>query len=92
MSNKYKISGHETFALRYAWLPKCVEAVRTDPYMFADENKAMVFLGVGKNMVRSIRFWGLATGIITSENKSVYKITELGSLLFDKDQGFDHYL
>ena len=92
MGVKYKISGHETFALRYAWLPKCMEAVQNDPYMLSDESKAMVFLGVGKNMVRSIRFWGLTTGIITSENKSGYKITELGSLLFDKDQGLDPYL
>ena len=92
MSNKYKISGHETFALRYAWLPKCVEAVRADPYMFVDENIAMVFLGVGKNMVRSIRFWGLATGVITSENKNGYAITEFGKQLFDQEQGFDPYL
>ena len=40
-----------------------VDAVEHDPEVFsADE--AMVVLGVGKNMVKSIRHWGLATRIV----------------------------
>lgn len=56
----YKISGHETFPCRYAWLPKAFLAIESDPKVFADEEKAMVTLGVGKNMVRAIRFWAQA--------------------------------
>jgi epsilon-lactone hydrolase len=54
-----KFSGHETFACRYAWLPKALQAVESNPRIFSDEDQAMVELGVGKNMVRSIRFWVL---------------------------------
>ncbi|MCX6902420.1 MAG: DUF4007 family protein [Verrucomicrobia bacterium] len=55
--NKYRISGHESFPCRYTWLPKAVQGLSREPKLFADEQKAMVDLGLGKNMVRSVRFW-----------------------------------
>jgi hypothetical protein len=58
-----KFSGHETFACRYAWLPKALQAIQSDPRVFADDDEAIVELGVGKNMVRSIRFWVEASGM-----------------------------
>ncbi len=51
-----RFSGHESFVCRYAWLPKAFRAIVQDPAAFRDEEQAMVSLGVGKNMVRSIRF------------------------------------
>ena len=60
----YRISGHETFSFRYTWLPKAVRALASDPFLFSNEENAMVALGVGKNMVRSIRFWSQAASII----------------------------
>lgn len=57
---KYKITGHETFPFRYTWLPKAVKMVTNNPKIFSDEDNAMVSLGVGKNMVRAIRFWSEA--------------------------------
>lgn len=56
-------AGHETFAFRYAWLKKGVDAVEQEPDIFGQES-AMVTLGVGKNMVRSIRHWCLTTQMI----------------------------
>ena len=50
----FSFSGHETFVFRYGWLTKAVTAVTEDPGVFARED-AIVRLGVGKNMVRSIR-------------------------------------
>jgi len=52
-----RFSGHETFPCRYAWLPKAYGALADSPTAFADEEEAMITLGVGKNMVRAIRFW-----------------------------------
>ena len=51
-------SGHESFALRYLWLKKGYDALADNPEFFQRDD-AMVILGVGKNMVRSIRHWGL---------------------------------
>ena len=72
LSNAYTIplqtitpsfSGHQTFPFRYTWLKKGVEAVAEDPTVFSSEN-ASVALGVGKNMVSSIRHWCRVSGLI----------------------------
>ena len=47
-------SGHETFALRAAWLKKGMDGLTRHPDIFGRED-ALVELGVGKNMVRAIR-------------------------------------
>lgn len=54
---------HETFHPRYGWLRKAVEAVTEDEAVFTAED-ATVQLGVGKNMVRSIRYWASAADLI----------------------------
>ena len=54
---------------------------------FNDED-AVVQLGVGKNMVSSIRFWLKAFNII--DNKDIP--TVFGKRLFDNDQGYDPFL
>ncbi len=93
---KLSFSGHETFVFRYFWLKKAVDAVWADPRVFAQED-AIVALGVGKNMVRSIRHWGLATGVLDEEPKSrgtVMKVTPFGEFLFggEKTSGVDPFL
>ena len=53
----YRFSGHDTFQCRYAWLPKGVKLLNSNiPTPFANDDKAMVSLGVGKNMVPSSPF------------------------------------
>jgi hypothetical protein len=86
-------SGHETFVFRYGWLKKAVDAVRCNPGTFASDD-AMVELGVGKNMVRSIRHWGLATRVLEEEARTRgtrLKATQLGEFLFG-EHGHDPYL
>ena len=61
--------------------------------MFAGDD-AIVKLGVGKNMVRSIRHWGLAAGVIEEESGSrgaLLRPTALGEFLFGQG-GLDQYL
>ena len=79
---KYIISGHEKFSLRYSWLPKAVEGIGKNPHIFSNENDAMVVMGVGKNMVRSIRFWALASSVAAKNGTSDNTITEFGEVLF----------
>lgn len=86
-----RFSGHETFACRYAWLPKALQAIQANPSLFADEDQAMVELGVGKNMVRSIRFWVDATGMATESDKSAMVPTPTGKQIFLKG-GLDPFL
>lgn len=86
-----RFSGHETFACRYAWLPKALHALRDKKTLFADEDDAMVELGVGKNMVRSIRFWIEAAGMANSEQGREMAPTELGKAIFLRN-GHDEFL
>lgn len=57
-------------------------AVQANSRIFSDEDEAIVEMGVGKNMVRSIRFWAAAAGIIKTDGNGGYAITEFGDTLF----------
>jgi hypothetical protein len=81
---------HETFPLRYSWLTKGFQALISNQNIFSSD-EATVELGVGKNMVKSIRFWLLACKMVKYSN-SKYEPTELGSLIFDAKGGVDPYL
>ncbi|MBQ0129851.1 MAG: DUF4007 family protein [bacterium] len=78
-------SGHETFHCKSLWLKKGYDFV-TAGRAFND-NDAVVELGVGKNMVASIRYWLRAFGIIDSRGE----ITDIGHYIFG-DNGCDPYL
>ncbi|MYG00577.1 DUF4007 family protein, partial [Candidatus Poribacteria bacterium] len=77
---------------RYTWLKKGVDAVTADSSIFSSEN-ATVSLGVGKNMVNSIRHWCSVAGLIKTDKLrgSGFVPSELGKRIFS-DNGFDPYL
>ena len=90
---------HETFHPRYGWFRKAYVAATRDPYVFASED-APVRLGVGKNMVRSIRFWGLAAKVVTevpdpeaasNRKPNIVVPTRFGEALFG-DGGWDPWM
>ena len=92
---KPKLSGHETFPLRYGWLKKAFDAVSAaedsglDRSVFLADD-AIARFGVGKNMVASIRHWAVAAGVIEeSTGRTVPSL--LGIRVFD-DDGFDPYM
>ena len=85
VSPRYSFSGHQTFPFRYAWMPKAVAAVREDAGVFLSPD-ALVRLGVGRNMVASIRHWGEALGIFeTRQGRS--RLLSLGAFLFGGANG-----
>jgi hypothetical protein len=86
-----KFSGHESFVCRYGWLRKAYDGVVKSPKLFADEGEAVVKLGVGSNMVRSLEFWSRAFGVIDG-HKAEYKPTKFGKTLLDPKHGKDPYL
>ena len=57
-----KFSGHETFAIREGWLHKGLKLLIEAPDKLVHEFSAD-WLGVGKNMARSIRHWLEVTGL-----------------------------
>jgi hypothetical protein len=88
---QHSFSGHETFPFRYPWLKKGYDAVREDGDVFLRDD-AITTLGVGKNMVRSIRHWCLTAGVVEeSRQGGGLRPSALGTLLF-ADDGLDPYL
>jgi len=86
---------HETFHPRYGWVKKAYDTAAKDPNIFRQDD-AVVELGVGKNMVRSIRHWGLAFRVLARETrernnkKSPIMPSAIGQMLFS-DEGWDPY-
>lgn len=88
----FRFSGHETFPCRYTWLPKAVIGIRQNPRVFTEEDDAMVSLGVGKNMVRAIRFWADAAEVaVLDENAGGLAISDFGKCIFGH-RGHDEFL
>ncbi|MHA7965816.1 DUF4007 family protein [Paenibacillus sp. CAU 1782] len=83
---------HQTFHLRVNWLRKGISMVRRDPRFFYDKEAAEK-VGLGKNMVQSLKFWMLTTNIICEgkdqeSRQSIHFINGFGELI----DSFDPYL
>jgi hypothetical protein len=86
---KPQFAGHETFTLRYGWLKKAIDAViaankadfGTANSIFTSEQCIAEF-GVGKNMVHSMRHWGLATGVLFYDEAQRLDVSPLGRAIF----------
>ena len=90
---------HETFHPRYGWFRKAFEAALYDHHAFTNDD-ATIEMGVGKNMVRAIRFWGLAAGVVQVEPEPANPRspgvvpTEFGQMLFGDEgsAGWDPFM
>ena len=76
---------HETFHPRFGWLKKGFDRASQDTEVFLRED-APIRLGVGKNMVRSIRYWCSAFKILEQDQP-----TDFGTQLLEQ-AGWDPYL
>ena len=85
-----RFSGHETFACRFAWVPKAVRLIARDPGALLDDERAILELGLGKNMVRSLRFWLEAFGVASARG-GTWKLLPFGTTVFG-ERGFDRYI
>lgn len=86
LTTKYTFSGHDSFQCRQLWLKKGFDFIQNGN-SFNDED-AVVKLGVGKNMVSSIRYWMKAFDIIDTNDK----LTTFAVNLLDTENGYDPFL
>ncbi len=88
-SEKVAFGRHETFHLRFSWLSKGFAAFQKNRELFEDVDSATVTLGVGKNMVHSIRYWMRAAQLIDPIDNHP---TKLGQYIFESKCGQDPFL
>lgn len=84
-----KFRAHETFFIRKGWLSKGMKAVKNDPAAFISKEKnPMDTLGIGANMVKSLRYWLQAVGITKEPNtgKRTQSFTPLGERIYKHDR------
>ena len=74
----YRFSGHETFQCKEQWLTKGIQLTEKQNYT---EELEIQELGVGRNMVKSIKHWLRAFGWINNDQE----ITELAELILKYD-------
>lgn len=87
-----RFGGHETFPIREGWLHKGLELLTSQPELLVDEYSAD-WLGVGRNMAKSIRYWLVATGLATSSldkktRKNSFFPSSIGKLVWEHDRYF----
>jgi hypothetical protein len=87
---------HETFHPRFGWFRKAFIAAASDPAIFNDAD-ATVRLGVGKNMVRSLRFWGTAAHLLVEQSvdgarQRDLRPTNVATALLHPSHGLDPYM
>lgn len=82
-----KFKGHESFYIRRGWLYKGLKHVRKREDIFLAKD-AMEELGLGSNMVKSLRYWLQATGLtkeISEGGRRIQRLTPLGNLVWKHD-------
>ena len=82
-----KFKGHGSFAIRRGWLYKGLKNVRERADIFLAKN-AMETLGLGSNMVKSLRYWMQATGLSKETSVGSHRVqhlTPLGELIWRED-------
>lgn len=88
-----KIKGHESFYIREGWLRKGLYEVDKYSYVFADTVRGIDQLGVGANMVKSIRYWMQAVGLTTEvrgdKGKRKQEVSKFGKKVLSKDPYFE---
>lgn len=84
-----KFRAHDTFFIRKGWLSKGMERVVCKPDLFVDkEENPMDVLGIGANMVKSLRYWLQAVGLTyePTSGKRVQNLTDFGQRVYLNDK------
>lgn len=86
----FRFSGHQTFPLRITWIPKAVGEIVEGRDPLSDIDEGITQLGLGKNMVEALRCW-IEAFQIASRTDGKWKLSPIGTLVFDPAEGLDPY-
>ena len=84
-----KFRAHETFFIRKGWLSKGMKYVINDSDVFiSKKDNPMDVLGIGANMVKSLRYWLQAVGLTEEprSGKRIQTLTAFGNSVFYNDR------
>jgi hypothetical protein len=85
-----KLRGHDTFTIRPGWLRKGLLAVKNNKDFFKLKPlDAAVELGIGVNMVKSLRYWMQATKLIDESRTKGAALSDIANLILKNDYHFE---
>jgi len=88
-----KIRAHETFCIRKGWIHKGVKNIEINSRLFTNKNiNPCDLLGIGTNMVKSLRYWLNAVGVmeeISEGSQKIQKLTNFGKLIDKHDKYYE---
>ncbi|MCC7643318.1 MULTISPECIES: DUF4007 family protein [unclassified Janthinobacterium] len=87
----FRFSGHQSFSLRISWLPKAIQQILDDKDPFTDIDHGITSMGLGKNMVESLRCWIEAFQVATRIDGK-WQLSPIGAMIFRPSSGLDPYL
>ncbi|MDZ4554949.1 DUF4007 family protein [Bacillus cereus] len=79
---------HQSFYIRDKWVSKGLRAVLEDGRFFYDP-EGFEKIGLGKNMVQSLRFWLNAMNLIEEaiiDGEKIHQLTNLGHIIYRSDR------
>lgn len=85
METKYK--GSQSFTLRSGWVQKALIEIKNRPNVNVFSKKdGVIYLGLGSNMVTSLKYWLDTAGITDINKKKRSQLSPFGELIFKYDQ------
>jgi hypothetical protein len=90
---KLRLKRHETFKIREGWIEKALYVIKENESKENQKlsqvfykNDGVVYLGVGANMVKAIKYWLVALKLIDSRT---YKLTDFAKTILKCDEYLD---
>lgn len=86
-------SQHQSFYLRDRWLSKAIKSIDSNSSFFFEKD-AFEKMGLGKNMVQSLKYWIIATQLfeeVKDNNQKYHQITSLGNFIKEKDRAVKYF-
>ncbi len=81
------LTGHQSFHIRSNWFPKAMDAIENKIDIFSKKGlvNAIDWLGIGSNMVMSLRYWLRAFNLIKG-TRNDYDLKDEAKILYNYDQ------
>ncbi len=85
-----QINKHGSFYMRSGWVTKIIDAIKKDEMIFSPNNElnAIDEIGVGRVMIKAMRYWSIVLGISNEakvQRGVIHQFTALGNIISNYD-------
>lgn len=81
-----KLKKSESFYIREGWFEKAINTINDEKKNIFFKNDGVMYLGIGANMVKGLKYWLGASGIISGKEN---ELTDFGKDLLNNDPYLD---